>query len=222
MHSFRAVETAAYCPRKLYYRRRAPDEPTGTPEAVEERRNLAFAYERLLDDDAALRAAPIEVTPTQFRSQLGRVRARLDDGDWAGLVDPPGREVLLSGRDCRGIAHKLLDTSPPSASLVFAGEPPETGVWHPQSVRLMAVAKALSWEQETAVERVFAEYPAYGVVREIPVDARRTAEYREAVRIADAIDGPPARTENRAKCDPCEFSGQCGVRTRSLRSLLGD
>jgi len=85
----------------------------------------------------------------------------------------------------------------------------------------MAAAKALSWERETAVECVFAEYPAYGVVREVDVDARRTAAYREAVRTADAIDGPPARTDNRAKCEPCEYRPECGVRTRSLRSLLG-
>jgi CRISPR-associated exonuclease Cas4 len=220
MHSFRDIETAAYCPRKLYYRRRDSDDPE-IPEEVERRREIAFAYEQLLADDEALRSAPIQVTPTQFRSQLGCARARLGDEVWERLVDPAGREVFLSGRDCRGVAHKRLDTSPPSASLVFTGEPPETGVWHPQSVRLMAVAKALAWEAQTEIERVFAEYPAYGVVRAVPVDTRRAAEYREALRIADAIDGPPPRTDNRAKCEACEFSGECGVRTRSLRSLLG-
>jgi CRISPR-associated exonuclease Cas4 len=218
MHAFRAVETAAYCPRKLYYRRRSPDEQT--PEAVATRRELAFEYERLLADDSALREAPIEVTPTQFRSRLGCAKARIDC--WERLVDPADREVFLSGRECQGTVHKLLETTPPSASLVFAGQPPESGVWRPQSVRLMAAAKALSWERETAVERAFAEYPAYGVVREIPVDARRTAAYREAVRVADSIDGPPARTSNRAKCEPCDYRNECGVRTRSLRSLLGD
>jgi CRISPR-associated exonuclease Cas4 len=218
MHTFRDVETAAYCPRKLYYRRRSTDDPE-IPDGVEAKRDLAFRYEQLLADDAALRSAPVEVTPTQYRSSLGCVRARLG-ADWERLVDPAEREALLSGRDCRGIAHKILDTAPPSAALVFTGEPPENGVWHPQSVRLIAAAKALSWETETEVERVFAEYPAYGVVREVAVDTRRTAEYREAVRIADAIDGPPARTDNRSKCEACEFSGECGVRTRSLRSLL--
>ncbi len=220
MHSFRDVETAAYCPRKLYYRRRADD--TGeVPDEVETRREVAFSYEQLLEDDDALASAPLAVTPTQFRSRLGCARARLNADDWRRLVDPAGRDVLLSGRDCRGIAHKQLDTTPPSASLVFTGDPPESGVWHPQSVRLMAVAKALSWETETRVERVFAEYPTHGVIREVAVDARRSAEYREAVRIADSIDGPPPRTDNRSKCEPCEFSGECGVRTRSLRSLLG-
>jgi CRISPR-associated exonuclease Cas4 len=219
MHAFREVETAAYCPRKLYYRRRSPEDEE-TPAEVATRRDLAFAYEHLLRDDSALREAPIEVTPTQFRSRLGCAKARIDC--WDALVDPADRDVFLSGRDCHGTVHKLLETTPPSASLVFAGQPPENGVWRPQSVRLTAAAKALSWERETAVERVFAEYPAHGVVREIAVNARRTAAYREAVRIADSIDGPPARTDNRAKCDPCDYRGECGVRTRSLRSLIGD
>ena len=218
MHSFRDIEAAAYCPRKLYYRRRSPEE-TEPPEIVGERREIAFEYEQLVSDTDRLRAAPIEVTPTQFRSRLGCARARLDR--WDELCDPADTDVFLSGRECRGIAHKVLE-SPPSLALVFAGEPPEEGIWRPQSVRLMAAAKALSWERETAVDTVYAEYPAYGIVRRVDVDARRTAAYREAVRIADSIDGPPARTSNRSKCDPCEYQPQCGVKTRSLRSLLGD
>ena len=248
MHSFRAVETAAYCPRKLYYRKRSPAEET--PEAVTRLRDLASAYETVLADERALQSAPIEVTPTQFRTQIGRARARLTTEEWNALCTPVARDILLTGRECRGRIHKLLhidtdasDSTPDaqerttletdedafdlsdserlSLSLVFAGRPPETGVWHAQSVRLMAAAKALSWECQTQIKRVFVEYPAYGVIREIAVDARRTAAYREAVRIADALDGPPGRTNNRKKCSPCEFQPQCGVRTRSLRSLLG-
>jgi len=217
MHAFRAVETAAYCPRKLYYRRRSPDPEI--PDEVEAKRQLAFEYEQLLEDDDALTAAPIQVTPTQYRSRLGCAKARLDT--WEHLVDPTDREVFLSGRECHGVAHKLLDTDPPSLSLAFAGSPPEEGVWEPQSVRLIAAAKALSWEREQQVDRVFAEYPAYGVIRGVDVTVRRTAAYREAVRTADAIDGPPARVDNPAKCEPCEYQSECGVKTRSLRSLLG-
>jgi len=218
MHAFREVETAAYCPRKLYYRRRSAD-PEEIPQEVEARRELAFRYEQLLGDDQAIDEAPIAVTPTQFRSTLGCAKARLDA--WESLVDPPDRDVFLEGRDCRGIAHKLLGGEPPSLSLAFAGAPPENGVWHPQSVRLVAAAKALSWERERSVEQVYAEYPAYGVIRHVDVTVRRTAEYREAVRIAESIDGPPARTDDRAKCEPCEYQAECGVKTRSLRSLLG-
>lgn len=218
MHAFRDVEAAAYCPRKLYYRRRSPDEEEA-PAIVGEQRQLAYEYDTLINDEQALRAAPIEITPTQFRSRVGCARAQL--GRWDELVEPAGRAVFLEGRECRGIAHKILD-SPPSASIVFAGKPPETGIWRPQSVRLIAAAKALSWERETTVETVYAEYPAYGCIRAIEVDARRTAAYREAVRIADSIDGPPAKTSNKSKCEPCEFAGECGVKTRSLRSLLSN
>jgi len=216
MHAFRDIEAAAYCPRKLYYRRQNPDEGE-IPENVGQRREIAFEYESLLTDDQSIQQAPLELTPTQFRSRLGCARAQLDR--WEELVDPAEREVFLSGRECRGIVHKRL-TDPPSLSLVFAGEPPENGIWRPQSARLVAGAKALAWEEETAIESVYAEYPAYGVIRQVDVDARRTAAYREAVRIADAIDGPPARVDNDAKCEPCEYRGECGVKTRSLRSLL--
>lgn len=218
MHAFRDVETAAYCPRKLYYRRNSPDEET--PEAVEKRRELAFEYERLLSEEGALDGAPIDTTPTQYRSNLGCARAGLDC--WDELVDPDGRDVYVRGRDCHGLVHKVLGTAVPTLSLAFSGEPPAQGVWEPQSVRLMAAAKALSWEHERSVERVFAEYPAYGVVREIEVDTRRTAVYRSALRTAEAIDGPPARTSNRSKCEACEYQDQCGVRTRSLGSLLSN
>ena len=219
MYSFRAVETAAYCPRKLYYRRNSPPEGD-PPDEVRARREIAFAYDKLLADERALREAPIAVTPTTFRSQLGCAKARLGE-DWNHIVSPDEREGFLSGRDCHGVAHKLFACSPPSASLIFTGKPPERGVWEPQSVRLMAVAKALSWERETAVKRVFAEYPAHGIIREVPVDGRRAAAYRKALRTVQTLDGPPARVDNRAKCSPCEYRGNCGVRTRSLRSLLG-
>jgi CRISPR-associated exonuclease Cas4 len=33
---------------------------------------------------------------------------------------------------------------------------------------------------------------------------------------------PPARTDDRAKCEPCEFSEECGVETRSLLTRLRD
>ena len=218
MHAFRDVETAAYCPRKLYYRRQSPEREE-TPERIERVRELAFEYEQLLAEDGPLQRVPIAVTPTQYRSNLGCARAGLDC--WDELTEPAARDVFVRGRECYGIVHKVLETDPPSLSLVFAGNPPKRGVWKPQSVRLMAAAKALSWQRERSVERVFAEYPTHGIVREIDVDARRTAAYRAAVRTANAINGPPARTAQRSKCAPCEFNSECGVRTRSLRSLLG-
>jgi CRISPR-associated exonuclease Cas4 len=217
MRTFRDVATAAYCPRKLYYRQRAgePDIPDG----VDDVRQLAFEYEELRTVDAALLAAPIEVSPGTYRERLGALARRLDY--WDELVDPPQRDTLLSGRECRGVAHKVLET-PLVPALAFAGDPPEEGVWEPQTVRLVAAAKALSWEREQPVERAIAEYPAHGVVREIELTTRRKAAYRTAIRTAETIDGPPSRVDTDAKCRPCEFREECGTKTRSLASILGD
>ncbi|MFB6307888.1 MAG: hypothetical protein ABEH35_01025 [Haloarculaceae archaeon] len=215
MHAFRDIEVAAYCPRKLYYRQQNP--PQDVPDEVATIRELAFAYDRLLTDDAALLAAPVAVDPGQFRDRLRAARDRLDA--WDALARPPAREVFLEGRECRGRAHKVLE-DPLAPSLVFAGSPPDEGVWEPQTARLVAAAKALSWEREEGVDRAFAEYPAHGVVREIELTARRRGIYRRAVRTADTLDGPPSRIDSDAKCEPCEYREQCGTRTRSLRSLL--
>jgi CRISPR-associated exonuclease Cas4 len=217
VHTFRDVATAAYCPRKLYYRRR--DGEPDVPDDVDDVRRLAFEYDELRSVDAALLAAPIEVSPGTYRERLGRHARRLEY--WDALVDPPRRDALLTGRECRGIAHKVLE-DPLVPALSFAGEPPDEGVWEPQTVRLVAAAKALSWEHETTVERAIAEYPAYGVVREIDLTVRRKAAYRRAVRTAETIDGPPARVDSDAKCAPCEYREGCGTTTRSLASMLGD
>ncbi|HMB51380.1 MAG TPA: hypothetical protein VKM69_12040, partial [Natronoarchaeum rubrum] len=116
--------------------------------------------------------------------------------------------------------HKLLD-NPPRPSLISAGSPPEQGVWEAQSVHAVAAAKALAWEREQPVERAYVEYPAHGVVRPIDLTVRRKARYRKAIRTLESIDGPPPRLRDDAKCDSCEYADECGVRTRSLRSMLG-
>jgi len=216
--SFSDLALAAYCPRKLYYRRREGDRDP-PPEAAA-LRDFALRYERALspDGEEILAEAPIEVTPTQFRSNLGCAKARLDA--WDSLADPDGRDVFLEGRECRGIAHKVLE-EPLAPAIISPGEPPEEGVWKPQTVRAVAAAKALAWERQQPVERAFVEYPAYGVVRPVAITTRRKALYQSAVRTAASLAAPPPRLENDAKCDACEYADTCGVRTRSLRSLLG-
>jgi CRISPR-associated exonuclease Cas4 len=216
MQAFSALATAAYCPRQLYYRRKHEDH--GVPDAVAERRDLAFRYETLLDPDHDLREEPIDATPTQFRARLSAAKERLDA--WPALVDPDGRAVLLEGKDARGIAHKLLD-DPPTIAIVSAGEPPEHGVWEPDSVRAVAAAKALAWERETPVEHAYVEYPAHGIVRRIELGTRRLAAYRHALRVAQSMDGPPPRLEDDDRCAACDYRAECGTRTRTLRSLLG-
>jgi CRISPR-associated exonuclease Cas4 len=215
MYAFSDLATAAYCPRKLYYRLRDGDQTV--PETVRERRALAFRYPELTAPDTDLADEPIAVTPTQYRTNLACARQRLRA--WESLCAPSRTNVLLEGREARGIAHKVLE-APLSVSIVSAGEPPDEGAWRPQTVRAVAAAKALSWEEEVEVGHAYVEYPAYGVVRKLPLSTRRKALYREAVTRAASIDGPPARLSDDARCDPCEYREQCGVKTRSLRSLL--
>lgn len=230
---------AAYCPRQLYYARREDDR--SPPPEVTETRALAFRYRELRTaTDGTLRSLPVEASPAEYRANLDALAER---EDWDALADPPARDVLLTGKDCRGVAAKILpavdgdpcdadggaDDADPTAStdpppvptVVAAGAPPESGVWEPQAVRAVALAKMLAWERERAVPAALVEYPVVGVVRSVRVTVRRAARYRELLRTVRAIDGPPPRIADDAKCDACDYRAECGVRTRSLRSLLG-
>ncbi|WP_436346335.1 CRISPR-associated protein Cas4 [Natronorubrum sp. FCH18a] len=220
--SFSDLRTAAYCPRKCYYQRTSDDYDREPPPQVESIRALATRYEELLEAPAgALESEPIAVAPVRYRDRLAATRDRLADaGQWSRLCEPGDRDVYVSGRDCHGIVHKVLE-EPLEPVLVSTGEPPERGVWEAQSVHAVAAAKALAWEHQQRVDRAWLEYPAYGVIRAVDLTTRRKARYRRTLRTVRELDGPPARTNNRSKCDACEFATQCGVRTRTLRSLLG-
>ncbi len=220
--AFSDLRTAAYCPRKCYYQRRQDDDDRKSPPEVTEIRELEPRYESLLEasiDD--LGAEPIALPLAAYRDRLAETRQRLEETDhWKRLREPDARNVLATGRHCRGIVHKVLG-DPLEPVLVSAGKPPENGVWESQSVHAVAAAKALAWEHERSVERAWLEYPAYGAIRRIDLTTRRKAAYRRALRAVRGLDGPPARIDNRAKCGACEFAEECGVRTRTLRSLLG-
>lgn len=214
---------AAYCPRQLYYHRREDDDDGAPPASVRRVRELAFRYPELREaTDETLAALPVDRSPPAYRRALERTATR---EDWAELAAPTARDVLLTGKDCRGVAHKLLDVGDglPVPSLVSPGTPPESGVWEPQRVRAVALARAVSWtrgEAGESVSRAVVEYPAHGVVRTVSLTVRNRAAYRRALRTARGIDGPPSRLRDDPKCASCDYRGECGVRTRSLRSLL--
>ena len=216
--TFSELAMATFCPRKLYYRRR--DRRSATPAATESIVDLAFRYPELLGPDgrAILADAPIRVSPTRYLVTLRAARDRLDA--WPALAEPAGTDVHLTGRECRGIAHKVLE-APLAPSIVSPGRPPDDGVWRPQTVKAVAAAKALAWERQAPVRRAYLEYPAHGVVRTVELTARRKAAYRAALRTVRSMDGPPRRTRDTAKCTTCTYRGECGPRTWSLRSLLG-
>jgi hypothetical protein len=172
----------------------------------------------------------VSATPKQKLSKIGFKHSPSHGtslSEHYRLVDPAERDALLTGQDCHGVAHKLLapgegdDPTPPTPVLVSGGVPPPAGVWEPQSVRAVALAKALSWQRERAVPRALVEYPAAGVVRPVRLTTRKKARYRELLRTVETLDGPPPRLDDDAKCESCEYRETCGVKSRSLRSLLG-
>ncbi|ELY55639.1 MULTISPECIES: CRISPR-associated protein Cas4 [Natronolimnohabitans] len=218
---FSDLRTAAYCPRKCYYQRTDDEYDREPPPAVESIRALAYRYDELLESPAgALESEPIAVAAGRYRDRLRATRDRLVEcGRWDQFREPEARGVLATGRHCRGIVHKVLE-DPLEPVLISTGEPPDEGVWEAQSVHAVAAAKALAWEHQQRVTRAWLEYPAYGEIRSVDLTTRRKARYRRTLRTVRELDGPPARIDNRAKCDACEFAAQCGVRTRTLRSLL--
>ncbi|RLM67529.1 hypothetical protein DVK05_12455 [Halorubrum sp. Atlit-8R] len=225
---FSDLARAAYCPRQLYYVRR--DDERSVPPKARERIGLAFRYEELADaPDRTLRQLPLHRSPSAYRRNLRRLRER---DEYECLVDPATERGFLSGKDCHGTVHKVLepgeegsdpdgaDSATAIPTLVSSGEPPENGVWEPQAVRAVGLAKALAWEREREVDRALVEYPAVGVVREVRLTTRKKAAYRTALRAARSIDGPPPRVDD-DRCDACDYAAECGTRRRSLRSLLG-
>jgi len=226
---FSDLARAAYCPRQLYYVRR--DDERSVPPKARERIDLAFRYDDLVDaPDRVLRRLPLHRSPAAYRRNLDRLRER---DEYDALVDPASERGFLSGKDCHGVVHKVLEpgdesdraeraepSPPPIPTLVSSGEPPENGVWEPQAARAVGLAKALAWERGRAVERALVEYPAVGVVREVRLTTRKKAAYRRALRAARSIDGPPPRVDD-DRCAPCDYRGECGTRRRSIRSLLG-
>ncbi|GGM70699.1 CRISPR-associated exonuclease Cas4 [Halarchaeum rubridurum] len=209
--SFGDLATAAYCPRQLYYRRK--EGARDLPDAVVRVRELAFRYPTLVEaSDAALRNT-VAVDPATYRARLGAVLTR-----YPGLASPDETDVLLTGKDCRGRVAKIV--SPLAPTLVSPGEPPETGVWEPQTVRAVAAAKALAWRERAPVEYAYVEYPRHGIVREVAITTRAKAAYRRTLRTVRGMDGPPSRLRSDAKCTNCDYRAECGVRTRSLSSLL--
>lgn len=238
MIPFSDLARAAFCPRQCYYARR--DGERSIPPEARTRIDLAFRYPELVDaPDATLRRLPIRRSPAAYRQLLDQLRER---PVYDRLVDPVRERAYVSGRDCHGLIQKVIepptapvpegDTAPDGSEgestggesprapvIVSPGEPPEEGVWEPQSVRAVAAAKALAWELQRPVRRAYLEYPTVGVVRELTMTTRRKAAYRRALRAVRSIDGPPARVDDN-RCTGCAYRERCGSKRRSLRSLL--
>jgi CRISPR-associated exonuclease Cas4 len=205
---------AAYCPRKLHYARGTDRTP---PPEYEAAVALSRRYRDVFGPGGEVPAADLAVHPSTFEDALAAARDGL--AAWPALVDPARTAVSLAGKDVHGQVAKVLG-DPLAPSIVSPGAPPPEGVWKPQSVKAVGAAKALAWERETAVDRAYVEYPRHGVIRSVSLSTRNKAAYRRTIRAVRSMDGPPPRVDDDSKCEPCRFAEQCGVRTRSLKTLL--
>lgn len=216
---FSHLARAAYCPRQLYYAEKYDDhEP---PEEVEAVRELAFRYHELRGASGdELASLPVDISPAAYRRNL---ESLTDREEWSELADPTATDAFLDGRDCHGVAHKILefDGGPPTPTVVSPGTPPENGAWKPQRVRAVAAAKALAWEREREIPRALVEYPAHGVVRTVRLTTRNKGAYRRTLWTVRSTEGVPSRVENKEKCRECAYRTRCGTKTRSLKTLLG-
>ena len=217
MLAFSDLRTAAYCPRQLWYARQTDRSP---PDAVDAVRDLATRYDDALANPDSVDTDRLAVPVAAWLERVRGVRDR--EPRFADLCAPAGVEVFLSGRECHGVASKVLP-GPPVPSLVSPGRPPDQGVWEPHAVWAVAAAKALAWERERRVDEAIVEYPRYGVVRRVRLTTRKKAAYRRTIRTVRELDAIPSRLEDTSKCEPCRFAEQCGVSTGTLRSrLAGD
>lgn len=206
---------ATYCRRKLHHRREEGwDPPTHDGPSP---RALAGRYEDLLE--RRVPATHLAADPGTVADRLRHVRER-EPGVWGALRDGRPDPVHLTGRDCRGRADRVLEFDPPVPTTVRGGTPPRDGVWAADGVRATALGAALAWERDRPVERAVVEYPRAGAVRVVALTGRRRAVYRRALRAVRTLEDPPPRTDDDAKCRSCEYRERCGVRSRSLRSLL--
>lgn len=210
MPTFSELAQAAYCLRKLHHNRVDGWEATHdgtTPD------RLSHRYDELLDCRVPEEA--LDLDPATVAANLERTRERFPDA-WPSLRSPAETGVFLRSRVCRGYANKVLDTDPPVPTFASSGHPPSEGVWRPHAVRAVAIGLALAWDRGQAIERVFVEYPAHGMVRQVPLSERRQATYQRVLRAVDRMSESPPRTEDASKCRRCEYEDRCGSRSSFL------
>jgi len=222
------VRRAVYCGRQAYYEsgREACRVPSPETRVL---REVAYLYPTVVEspDDALRRAeetagVSVSLDLTDAAEALADEREKNPER-WEAVAYPDREERYFEGESLRGTVDKLSfgdDGEGVLVSVVKTGTPPRNGVWGSERAEAAAVQRLVSHTHD--VRGVVFEYPRVGALRHVEVgrDDARALE-RALERLEDIENGvPPSRTENRNKCESCDFREECGVKTKSVLTRL--
>ena len=221
------VRNAVYCGRQAYYERQreACRIPTAETRVL---RELAYIYPTLIDspEDALRRACETAgVSVALDISEASETLAETRDERprlWEGVARPDREERYVENGRLRGTIDKLSfeEDEGTVVSVVKTGTPPANGVWSSERVEAAAVHELASANHEVGC--VVFEYPRVGALRRIEVGNDDERGLERALGTLEEIDDgmPPSRTDNRTKCESCDFKKECGVKTKSVLTRL--
>lgn len=220
------VRRAVYCGRQAYYESQREACRIPSPE-TRVLREVAYLYPTVVEspDDALRRAEEMAGVSTSLdltdtADALAEEREE-NPGLWDAVAYPDREERYVESERLHGTVDKLsFGDDGVLVSVVKTGTPPQNGVWRSERVEGAAVRRMSSHEHD--IRGVVFEYPRVGAVRSVEVgrDDARALE-RALEKLEDIEKGvPPSRTENRKKCESCDFKDECGVKTKSVLTRL--
>lgn len=222
------VRNAVYCGRQAYYESRREACRIPSPE-TRLLRETAYLYPTLVDSpNEALRSA-CNVAGIELKLDLSDASDNLDVLQeektelWNAVAYPDREEKYYENDELCGTVDKRSFTEDGLVvSKVKTGTPPPNGVWSSDRVEATAVERLVSSAEETGVAYVVMEYPRVGALRCVEPGKDDERALESALEILEEIKNgiPPSRTDNRSKCESCDFREECGVETRSILTRL--
>lgn len=219
------VRRAVYCGRQAYYESRRDACRVPSPE-TRVLREVAYVYPTLVESpEEALRHAEetagvsVSLDLTDAADKLAEVRDKNPER-WEAVAYPDREEHHFEGESLRGTVDKLSFDGGALVSLVKTGTPPRNGVWGSERVEAAAFKRLVSRIHD--VGGVVFEYPRVGALRRVDVGRDDVRALERALETLEDIkeDVPPSRTDNRSKCESCDFREECGVKTKSVLTRL--
>ena len=220
------VRNAVYCGRQAYYESRREACRIPSPE-TRVLRELAYIYPTVVDspEDALRRAC--ETAGVSVALDLSEAAETLTETRderpklWDEVARPDREERYFENERLCGTVDKMSFADDGVVfSVVKTGRPPADGVWSSERVETAAMRSLVSGAHE--VSHAVVEYPRVGALRRVDVgrDDERAFE-RSLETLEDIEEGiPPSRTDNRTKCEACDFREDCGVETKSVLTRL--